>query len=69
MGNIAAAGLYTAADNAVAENLDVVGVQAKDDGSHGVNSVSRKGELHGDHIPPYTRELEGSPGLGKKELP
>ena len=69
VGNIAAAGLYPAADNADAEKLDAVAVQAKDDDNHGVSSVSGKGELHGDHIPPYTRELEGSPGLGKRELP
>ena len=36
-------------------------------------SSDSRPELHGEHVPPYSRELEGSPGLpegeGRFELP
>ncbi len=26
-------------------------------------------EMHGEHVPPYSMELQGSPGLARQELP
>ena len=66
VGNIAAAGLYPVVDDA-------------DSGEKGIfdagvlqtrNEMTRApaSQLHGDHVPLYSIELVGSPGLERKEL-
>ena len=72
MGNIAAAGLYPVVDNADAEKegpVHVGAVPARHEEVAPVSPGPEGGELHGQHIPPYSRELEGSAVYGRRELP
>lgn len=69
MGHIAAAESYPSVQNAVSEKGGPVGVEAVQSSCKDSDPVSEGRELHGQHIPPYSRELEGSPGHGRKELP
>lgn len=69
MGNIAAAESYPAIDNAVKEKKGLVDVGAVQSIHKNDDPVSEGRELHGEHIQPCSRELEGSPGYVRKELP
>lgn len=69
MGNIAAAEWYPAVDNAIKEEKAIIDVGEVQPRYKKDDPVSEGRELHRQHIPPYSRELEGSPGYGRKELP
>jgi hypothetical protein len=69
MGPIAATEPYPSVQNAVSEKGGPVDVGAVQSLYKASDPVSEGRELHGQHIPPYSRELEGSPGHGRKELP
>ncbi len=69
MGHIAAAEPFPSVQNAVSEKGGLVDVGAVNSIHKDSDPVSEGRELHGQHIPPYSRELEGSPGHGRKELP
>ncbi len=67
--NIAITEPNPAVDNAVQEKKRFVHAGAVQPRYKDDDPVSEGRELHGQHIPPYSRELEGSPGYGRKELP
>lgn len=65
MGNMAAQGLYPQKG----ENDPTSGEKGATSAVAPVGEPNRGPELHGQHVPPYSRELEDSSHMRRKELP
>lgn len=63
---------YSASDavpNSPIEKKTVFGSAAESEGIGGAGDRNGKPELHGEHIAPYLREMPGTPGSHRSELP